>query len=221
MEKKIIYLYIILLIGATFNMTDLYAEELLIDQNIVGEPLEIVKMGHPILREKAKPVDDPTSQETQQTAANIMATINKIGADTVAGLAAPQVNIPLQILIFQVPEKKANDNEEKSSFTVVINPKIEYFSEEKDLGWEGCLSIPELVGEVARAKHIKYSYSNLKGKRITKEAFDFHARVIQHEIDHLNGFVYLERMDNMKQLYFNDEFQEYVLKPLKEMQENQ
>ena len=206
------------MIGALLNMSDIYAEELSIRKGIIGNPLDVIRMGHPMLKQKAKEVADPTDPKIHQIVADMMATIDKLGSENIAGLAAPQVNIPLRILLFQVPDRKANGTEAILPFTVVINPKIEPISEEKELGWEGCISIPNLVGEVRRHKHIKYSYQTLNGETITREATDFHARVVQHETDHLDGTLYIERIENMKQLYFSEEFQEFVVKPAKEKQ---
>jgi peptide deformylase len=206
--------YAILAIGALVNRTDLFAGEITLHQNIVGKPLEVIRMGHPSLRQKAQEVADPTDPKVHQAVADMIATIDKIGVDNVAGLAAPQVNIPLQILLFQVPDRKANDPSKTLPFTVVINPKIEPLSQEKELSWEGCLSVPGLVGEVSRYKHIKYTYQNLEGEWITVEAHDFHARVIQHETDHLHGMLYLDRMKDIKRLLYTEEFHEFIIKPM-------
>lgn len=187
-----------------------------IRDEITGKPLEIIRMGHPTLRQKAKEVTDPTSLETHQIVADMMATIDQKGKETVAGLAAPQVNIPFRILLFQVPAQKADESQESVPFTVVINPVIEPLGEEKVMGWEGCLSLPGLVGEVPRYKRIKYSYKTLEGKTITREASDFHAKVIQHEVDHLDGILYPDRMKDMSRLYFEEEFKEFVVKPAME-----
>ena len=210
--KKIIHC-IILIIGVLLNMTDIYAEEITLRKGIVGKPLEVIRMGHLTLRKKATEVADPTDPKIQQIVADMMETINKIGVDKIAGLAAPQLNIPLKILLFQVPEKRANGASQMLPFTVVINPKIEPIGNEKESSWEGCISIPGLIGEVTRYKHIKYTYQTLEGKWITREAHDFHARVIQHEVDHLDGILYLERMVDIKRLFFNEEFHEFVVKP--------
>lgn len=194
-------------------MANITANELPVSSGTLGKPLDIIRMGHPTLRQKAKKVIDPTSLEIHQVVADMMATIDKTEKETVVGLAAPQVNIPLRILLFRVPEQKADGSQVMGPFTVVINPVIKPLSEEKVLGWEGCVSLPGLVGEVPRYKHIKYSYKTLEGKTITREASDFHAKVIQHEVDHLDGILYLDRMKDMKRLYFDKEFQEFVVKP--------
>jgi peptide deformylase len=209
-EPQVLFLFMAIIIGVLLNMTDLYAEEIILPKDIIGTPHDVIRMGHPTLRQKAKEVADPTDPKIQQAIADMLATVNKIGVDQLVGLAAPQINIPLQIFLFQVPVKRVNgDVQQTLPFTVVINPKIEPINEEKELGIEGCLSIPGLVGEVPRYKHIKYTYQTLKGKKITKEAHDFHARVIQHETDHLNGILYLDLMEDIKRLYFAEEFKEY------------
>jgi proline iminopeptidase len=115
--------------------------------------------------------------------------------------------------LFQVPEQAVSDSKAIIPLTVLINPVIEPLSEEKVMGWEGCVSLPGLVGEVPRYKHIRYSYKTLEGKIVTSEACDFHAKVIQHEVDHLDGILYLDRMKDMTRLYFEEEFREFVVKP--------
>lgn len=196
----------------TINITpteDTYAEDF-VQQHpiIVGKPLKIIRMGAPILRKTAELVEDPMDEEIQQIIVNMMATINQLGPENVAGLAAPQVDIPLRIILFQIPKDKPNGTRYKGKFIIAINPKIELLSDEKELGYEGCLSIPGLMAEVSRYKHIQYTYQTATGNSITREAHDYHARVVQHEVDHLDGILYLERMQNMKNIYFNEEFQQ-------------
>jgi peptide deformylase len=129
-----------------------------------------------------------------------------------AGLAAPQVHVPLRVVIFQAPPERNEepDNGEErfdhtAPLTVLINPEIEVLSEEIEGGWEGCLSVPGLRGFVNRPAHIRYSGSDHEGRRIERTASGFHARVVQHEVDHLDGILYPQRMADLKQLIFESE----------------
>ena len=124
-----------------------------------------------------------------------------------SGLAAPQVHVPRRVVICHVPEERAGETEESAQtpLTVLINPEIEPLSEEKKLGWEGCLSVPGLIGAVPRCTKIRYSGFAPDGSRIERVAEDFHARVVQHECDHLDGILYPQRMTDMSLLIFQEE----------------
>jgi peptide deformylase len=194
-------------------MQEIYAEQLVVSKSLRGKAKEIVQLGHPILKQQAQAVVDPRAPEIQQIVADMLATINEVASETVAGLAAPQINILLNIILFQVPEQNPDGSKTILPYTIMLNPKLEAFSNEQVIDWEGCVSIPGLVGAVPRAKQIRYSYQTINGKTITCEATNLHARIIQHEIDHLAGIIFLERMTDLKQLYFTKEFQEFVVKP--------
>ncbi len=176
--------------------------------------LKIAKMGHPVLRQVAKPVPDPTARGVAQLIRNMIETM--ADADG-TGLAAPQVHMPVRLVIFQAPpERTTEPRQGEESFdhtaplTVLINPEIEFLSEETELGMEGCLSVPGLRGLVPRCPHIRYTGFNEKGERIEKEARGFHARVVQHECDHLDGILYPQRMDDLSQLLFESELRHYA-----------
>lgn len=134
-----------------------------------------------------------------------------------AGLAAPQVHVSARMVIFQAPPERSEaleDGDESfdhtAPLTVLINPQIEVLSDEKEVGVEGCLSVPGLRGMVPRYTHIRYSGFNEKGEVFTREARGFHARVVQHECDHLDGILYPQRMDDLSQLMFESELKHYV-----------
>jgi peptide deformylase len=174
--------------------------------------LKIARMGHPVLRRRADPVPDPTAPEIRRLVADMLETLADIGG---IGLAAPQVHVPKRVVIFEVPaERAARDakrNGEDSEalggvpMTVLINPEIEFLSEEQALGWEACLSVPGLTGVVPRRTQLRYRGFDLQGKRIEREASDFHARVVQHECDHLDGILYPMRMTDLSLLSFTEE----------------
>jgi peptide deformylase len=166
--------------------------------------LKIARMGHPVLRRPAEDVADPTAPEVHTLIRDMMETMEDADG---AGLAAPQVHVPRRVVIFHVPDERAENEggEAPVPLTVLINPVIEPLTEEKELGWEGCLSVPGLIGAVPRFTHIRYSGLAPDGSRIEREAADFHARVVQHECDHLDGILYPQRMTDLSLLMFRDE----------------
>jgi peptide deformylase len=168
--------------------------------------LKITRMGDPILSGIAKEVQDPTAPEIHRIIDDMLATAADLGS--LAGLAAPQVKIPYRIVLFMVPKEK--DAEEEIPLTVMINPQWEPLSDEKAEDWEGCFSIPGLVGLVPRYEHIRYSYQTPQGEVVKRDAHGFHARVVQHECDHLEGKLYVQRMTDMGRLAFAEEYVKYI-----------
>lgn len=166
--------------------------------------LEISKMGHPVLRRRAREVEDPASPEIRTLCADMVETMR---AAEGVGLAAPQVFQPLRIMVFFAPPEssQSGDPMEIAPLTTLINPVLEILDPAHDVDWEGCLSIPGLRGLVPRARHIRYSGLTPKGERVTREAKGLHARVVQHEYDHLEGVLYLDRMPDLMSLAFESE----------------
>jgi peptide deformylase len=185
------------------------AETATLMEKRIPRVLDIAKLGHPILSSKAKRVENPRDPEIRLIVDDMKATLDKIGS--YAGLAAPQVFIPLRIVFFNVPKEKG----EEVPLTLMINPEWIPLSDEKELGWEGCFSLPGLMGEVPRYKKISYSYQNLEGETIHKTAEGFHARVVQHECDHLDGICYIQRMNDLTRLGFVEEAR-YLKTPKKD-----
>lgn len=169
--------------------------------------LKIARMGHPVLLQPAAPVDDPTSPEIRRLIADMIETL--VDADG-AGLAAPQVHVGKQVVIFHVPAARAED-EESQPLTVLINPRWERLTDETALGWEACLSVPGLGGQVPRYTHIRYFGITPEGTAVEREARGFHARVVQHEFDHLEGILYPMRMTDLRLLGFVDELRRVSL----------
>jgi peptide deformylase len=129
-----------------------------------------------------------------------------------AGLAAPQVHVPLRLVIFQAPGERTEPDpsgeelyDHTAPLTVLINPEVTVLAPEIEGGWEGCLSVPGLRGWVERPSHIRYRGLGLDGQPIVREARGFHARVVQHEVDHLDGRLYPSRMDDLSKLIFESE----------------
>ena len=174
---------------------------------------KIARMGHPVLRKPALPVNDPLDPEVQRLIDDMIETM--IDANG-AGLAAPQVYESLRLVIFQAPGERteATDGEEAfdhtAPLTVLINPVIEVLDQDMQTGWEGCLSVPGLRGAVARHNHIRYSGLDRAGKPLSRVARGFHARVVQHECDHLDGILYPQRMQDLSQLLFETEIGHYI-----------
>jgi peptide deformylase len=171
--------------------------------------LKIARMGHPVLGRKAEPVADPKAPALRQLARSMIETM--IDANG-AGLAAPQVHVPLRLAVFQVPEERldpglsaAERYDHTAPLTVLANPELEILSDELEGGWEGCLSIPGMRGFVERPAHIRYRGVNLKGETVERTARGFHARVVQHELDHLDGILYPQRMRDLSKLIFESE----------------
>ncbi len=182
--------------------------------------LKIARMGHPVLIGKAQPVNDPQSDEIRRLASDMADTLNDAGG---VGLAAPQVHAPLRLMIFHVPtpnEAEARyadaglDEEEGGvPLTVLINPEFEPLNENEDFGWEGCLSLPGLTGLAPRYARIRYKGLGLDGQEIERQASGFHARVVQHELDHLDGVLFPSRMPDLKHFGFSEEIRRYHLAP--------
>jgi peptide deformylase len=161
-------------------------------------------MGNPILRAVARTVDDPTAPEIRQLVGDMVETMVDAGG---IGLAAPQVHVSLRVIIFCVPASRSSGAPEDLpiDLTAVINPVIEPLGDQTELGWEGCLSIPGLRGAVPRYSRIRYGGFDLAGERVERQVSGFHARVLQHECDHLDGILYTERMKDMRLLGFGEE----------------
>ena len=171
---------------------------------------KIARMGHPILRQIAQPVPDPTAPEIQALIADMIETMKDADG---AGLAAPQVYESLRLVIFHAPGDRAENGDptaQTAPLTVLVNPEIEILGNEMAEGWEGCLSVPGLRGLVPRYTHLRYSGVDQQGRVIEREARGFHARVVQHECDHLDGLLYPQRMTDMSQLLFESEARHWI-----------
>ena len=168
---------------------------------------EIIRMGNPILARKSEPIrldDIGTLPNVVQDMIDTMRAANGVG------LAAPQIGLNIRLIVFEIPASRqtASDRETPIGPQVLINPRIVQFSEEVELEWEGCLSIPGLKGEVPRYSSIEYGAIDSEGNILKRDAFGFHARVVQHELDHLDGILYPERMSNLRQFGFVDQLEE-------------
>jgi len=166
--------------------------------------LKIARMGNPVLLRKCDLVPDPGAPEIRRLVADMMQTMEDAPG---VGLAGPQIYVPLRLFVFRVPAERAGSDPNSGAIanTVLINPEIEPIGDEMAMGWEGCLSIPELRAVVPRALRIRYRGVDCDGNVIEGEASRFHARVIQHEYDHLDGILYPMRVTDFRYFGFNAE----------------
>lgn len=166
--------------------------------------LKIARMGHPVLLTPAAPVADPSTPDIRRLVADMIETMEDAQG---AGLAAPQVHVPLRLFVFRVPPGRTElaEGDGEMGNTVVINPEIELLGDEMVLRWEGCLSIPGLRAAVPRHRRVRYRGVDTDGNAVGAEASGFHAGVVQHEYDHLDGILYPMRMTDFRLFGFNEE----------------
>lgn len=163
----------------------------------------VVRMGNKQLGTPSDPVNlDKSYTEIVQLIQDMQDTMM---AEKGVGIAAPQIGCNQRVVIFGFENNSRYPNEVSIPYTVLINPTIQILSQELVDGWEGCLSVPGLRGLVPRFKTIEYSGYNLEGQRIQRVAEGFHARVVQHECDHLDGILYPQRIKDMRFFGFEDE----------------
>jgi len=166
--------------------------------------LKIARMGHPVLLRQADPVPDPGAPEIRRLVADMMETMEDAPG---VGLAAPQVFQSLRIFVFRVPgDRTATDpTDSPIGNSVLINPELELIGDDRVLGWEGCLSIPGMRAAVPRARQVRYRGVDCDGNVVTRTVSGFHARVVQHEYDHLDGILYTMRVNDFGLFGFNEE----------------
>ena len=174
--------------------------------------LKVTRLGHPVLRKVTETVPrrDLKSPALQKFIDDMVETMKEYDG---VGLAADQVFESKQIAVLEVADNPRYPGKPAVPLTVLVNPKITPLSEAVEEDWEGCLSIPDLRGRVPRYKSIRVQALDRSGHELDFLATDFHARVIQHEFDHLNGKVYLDRMRDLTTLTFLQEFARYWRRP--------
>jgi len=161
----------------------------------------ILKMGDPRLLAIARPVEQFATPELRELVADMFETMQ---AASGAGLAAPQIGVDLQLVIFGFERSERYPDAPAVPRTILINPEITPLSQDKEEGWEGCLSVPGLRGAVERYSLIRYTGYDPKGEKIEREAEGFHARVVQHECDHLIGRLYPSRITDFSKFGFTE-----------------
>ena len=169
----------------------------------------VIRLGTKLLSEPSVAIANFSKQQLESLLKDMLDTmIEKDGV----GIAAPQIGVYVRVIMFGFEHNDRYPDKDAVPFTVLINPSYEALSDETEEEWEGCLSIPGLRGMVSRFKKIKYSGYDPQGNLIEREAEGFHARVVQHECDHINGFLYPQRMKDMKFFGFEEEMWERLYK---------
>jgi peptide deformylase len=168
--------------------------------------LKVANLGNPILRIPAERVKNIQAPDVQRLIDDMIETMREYHG---VGLAAPQVHCSLQIVTIEVEQEEGTPSALTAPPTVLINPRIVPVSDRLEEDWEGCLSIPDLRGKVPRHAEIEVQAHDRRGKPLHLTARDFFARVIQHEVDHLNATVFLDRMKSFETLTFLEEYGRY------------
>ena len=163
---------------------------------------KLIKFGHETLRRVAIPLStqEITSPETQQLVNNLRAAIGDHGI----GVAAPQIDVSKRVFLADI--SKENWSKDDVEVTVILNPEIINVSDKCEYDWEGCLSAPGIWGKVKRPYQIEVTYLDEQGSLVNKVLIGLAARVFQHELDHLNGILFVDRMDDMSTLMMDEEF---------------
>jgi peptide deformylase len=162
---------------------------------------DVLKMGDPRLLDPARPVADFASLELTQLLVDMHDTMRALDG---AGLAAPQIGVGLQVVIFGVSANPRYPDAEDVPYTVLINPQLTPLSDAMEAGWEGCLSVPGMRGLVPRHTDLRYRGFDPAGQPIDRSVSGFHARVVQHEVDHLHGILYPMRIRVLRDFGFTD-----------------
>ncbi len=162
---------------------------------------ELLRMGHPLLLQHAEPV---TAFGTPELAELLQDMRDTMADEEGAGLAAPQIGVSLQVVIFGSANNPRYPDAPAVPFTVLINPELTPLGDEEQAGWEGCLSVPGMRGVVPRWQRLHYAGFDAQGVRFERTVEGFHARVVQHEVDHLLGVLYPQRIRDMRQFGFTD-----------------
>src|SRR3989338_10186166 len=174
-----------------------------------GDLLQVAQLGHQILRKKARLVKDIKSPTTQKLINDLIGTVMDVDC---VGIAAPQVYQSLRLFIVASHPNPRYPKAPKMKPTAIINPKIIFLSKEIKKDWEGCLSITGIRGLIPRHFNIKVEYTTREGKKVQKFFTDFVARIFKHEYDHLEGIMFVDRIESSKDLISEKEFQKLMKK---------
>ncbi len=171
-----------------------------------GRVRPVVRLGHPVLRQKAQEVPPERfgTRRLRELAQDLVRTMH---AASGVGLAAPQIAVPWRVFAYYLPADYGEEVEPR----VLVNPVLTPLEETMEVDWEGCLSLPGLRGLVPRYRHVAVQAHNVEGEAVRFTAEGFHARVLQHEADHLDGVVFLDRMPDLSSLCFEEEWQRYQM----------
>jgi len=167
----------------------------------------ILRIGHPLLLQSAQPVAEFNTPALDALVADMLETMEQADG---AGLAATQIGVLQRVVIFGFEDNPRYPDRDPVKHTILVNPEIHPVGDERESDWEGCLSVPGMRGWVSRPRHIIYRGFDPQGQPIEREVEGFHARVVQHEVDHLDGILYPQRIEDMTKFGFEDElFEEY------------
>ncbi|MBL7664787.1 MAG: peptide deformylase [Bacteriovoracaceae bacterium] len=194
----------------------MYEERTKVFKGVIMAVRPICRMGNPILRQTAAQLspEEILSKEMKILIQDMKESMDHYGG---IGIAAPQIGVSKQVCIIQLEEDNERYKiESQFPFSVFINPVIKVLDKKTQGFWEGCLSVPGMRGYVERPKKIQVDYLNEKGEEKSLVAEDFLAIVIQHELDHLFGKLYIDRIEDVSKLSFNEEFEEYIVPTLSE-----
>lgn len=173
----------------------------------MGKILEIIQLGDPVLRLKAQSVENVQSQRIQKLIDNLIATVKQANG---VGIAAPQVQVSDRLFIIASRPNPRYPNAPEMSPTAMINPRVLAYSTDTIKDWEGCLSIPGIRGLVPRYQAIEVEYTDRNGKLQKQELTDFVARIFQHESDHLDGIMFLDRLESTHDIITEQQYQRIV-----------
>jgi len=167
----------------------------------------IVRAGDPVLRQVAAAIPDPTAPDVAALAADMADSLEAAGG---IGLAAPQIGVSKRLILISVPATRASDDPDDGplALSVLVNPVLTPVGEERVRGWEGCLSIPGMRGEVERWKRVRLQAVSPEGRPVDTVMSGMRARVLQHEVDHLDGVLYLDRVTDFTQFGYVEELLE-------------
>jgi peptide deformylase len=161
---------------------------------------QVLKMGSPLLRSAASPV----TRFDGELAALVADMDDTMRALNGAGIAAPQIGVSARVVIFELKDNPRYPHLTPVPYTVLVNPRITALSDEQEEGWEGCLSVPGMRGLVPRFRRVRYRGFDLHGEPIDRTVEGFHARVVQHEVDHLDGILFPQRVRDLRHFGFEE-----------------
>ena len=162
----------------------------------------ILRLGYPVLRQVAAPVAEFGTPALRELVHDMLETMR---ANDGAGLAANQIGVPTRVVVFELATNPRYPEAEPVPLTVLVNPQIEFLGDEQESGWEGCLSVPGMRGLVPRYRRLRYRGFDELGQPLDRTVEGFHARVVQHECDHLDGILYPQRIEDMTAFGFQEE----------------
>jgi len=161
----------------------------------------VLRMGHPLLQQVAAPVERFDTAELRELVSDLDDTMRAMNG---AGLAAPQIGVPLRVVIFEVGHNPRYPDAGPIPRTVLVNPELLPLAADEAEAWEGCLSVPRMRGLVPRFQHLRYRGFDEQGRSIDRTVSGFHARVVQHEVDHLDGILFPMRVRDLRNFGFED-----------------